>query len=239
MADYSLMSGFYDVIMTSGYYDYGAIAVALAPHLAATGTRPPTVIELGCGTGLVLEHLLEHCPQVQATGLDFTPAMLTQAAERLAGRDVRLVHGDVRHLALDTRFDVAFSYGGVWYFVPDGDGYALISHLRDEAGNRAGLGRVADHLPAGGRLLLGVQAPHHGYERAVGDDLVYEQSIQPIECGFRKWYGLRSATERLMDQTIDYRVYPPAEATELLADAGFDLVAEPDRTALFIELVRR
>ena len=52
MGDYTNMAGYYDVIMTSGYYDYAKIVDSLVAHHPQRN-----VLEIGCGTGLILEEL--------------------------------------------------------------------------------------------------------------------------------------------------------------------------------------
>jgi 2-polyprenyl-3-methyl-5-hydroxy-6-metoxy-1,4-benzoquinol methylase len=52
MGDYSNMANYYDVIMTSGYYDYEKIVNNLVTHEPLHH-----VLEIGCGTGLILEEL--------------------------------------------------------------------------------------------------------------------------------------------------------------------------------------
>src|SRR5690349_14449450 len=176
------MSGYYDVIMTSGYYDYEAIA----EHLARSGPAA-AVLEIGAGTGLILEALAARRPDLDLAGVDLTQAMLDIAAGRLArhGR-VALHRQNVVELALGKVYDLAFSYGGVWYFVPgdDGAGFSMVSHIRDDEGNRRGLESLAAHLGPGGGLLLGVQSPHRDYARQVSNGMEYRQRIEPIEQGF-------------------------------------------------------
>src|SRR5512140_3597837 len=96
VGDYTRMSASYDLIMTSGYYDYDAIVAALAP---ATGFR--SALELGAGTGLVLERLAARRPDLVLAGVDLTQAMLDIAAGRLAGfTQVTLHRQDVVTLSL-------------------------------------------------------------------------------------------------------------------------------------------
>ena len=69
--DYTNMSAYYDVIMTSGYYDYPGIVDSLLSH------RPiQNVIEIGCGTGLILEEIAKREPSMRLKGIDLTQAML-------------------------------------------------------------------------------------------------------------------------------------------------------------------
>lgn len=63
------------------------------------------LLEVGCGTGLILERLVPHCRS--ATGVDLSPGMLTLARER--GLDVQ--EGSATNLPFDDeQFDVVCSY---------------------------------------------------------------------------------------------------------------------------------
>lgn len=64
------MSAYYDAIMTNGYYDYQAIVNELM-HYSFSGNS----LEVGCGTGLILEELAQRCSTGKIVGID--------AAERL------------------------------------------------------------------------------------------------------------------------------------------------------------
>ncbi len=54
MGDYTNMSDYYDVIMTSGYYDYEKIVENILIDRSVK-----SMLELGCGTGLILEELAQ------------------------------------------------------------------------------------------------------------------------------------------------------------------------------------
>ena len=218
MGDYTNMSGYYDLIMTSGYYDYDKIVDSLVQHLPFTH-----VLEIGCGTGLILETLAKRQPNVSLTGVDLTQAMLTIAQQRLQTfSQVSLQHQNVTELHLDQAYDLAFSYGGVWYFVIDGDKEPLlVSHIAQEEPNRQGLSKVAQHVKTGGQLLLGVQGPHHDYASPISNGMMYSQKIEPGENGFTKHYYLADGDKTLMAQTIQYRTYGFAQALELLEGFGF------------------
>lgn len=56
-----------------------------------------SVLDIGCGTGRLLERLMTRHPEVSLTGLDIAPNMLQQAGERL-GSSVRLIQGDAEQL---------------------------------------------------------------------------------------------------------------------------------------------
>ena len=235
MGDYTNMSGYYDLIMTSGYYDYQKIV----NELIASGNYHD-VLEIGCGTGLILEELASRKKDIAITGFDLTEAMLAIASKRLNKfSNVQLSHQNVTGLALDKQYDLAFSYGGVWYFVMDGVNEPfLVSHIYDAQANLDGLARVSQHIQSDGHLMLGVQGPHKDYKSPITNGYVYSQTIQEIEHGFSKHYYLHDNDEKLMEQCIDYRTYTFAQALELLASYGFTY--QPGSVALpqFLSFVK-
>jgi hypothetical protein len=150
---------------------------------------------------------------------------------------------DVTELDLEGgRYDLASSYGGVWYFVPDGDSHAMISHIRDDGLNLRGLRRVADHLRPAGRFLLGIQGAHSAYSRTLSTGAIYEQQLAPLKGGFRKRYLLTrpgSPGQPVVDQVTDYRVYPWEQAVGMLAQCGLTLLPpEQHHGPLFLEFTR-
>lgn len=243
--DYTDMADHYDLIMTSGYYDYEAIVDHLARFDAAG-----SVLEVGVGTGLVLERLATRRPGLEMAGIDLTEAMLVIAAGRLGSRPgVTLHRQNVVTLSLERSYDLAFSYGGVWYFVPaeGGAGYSMVSHIRDPEENRQGFERLAAHVPTGGVVLLGVQAGHVDYTRPVANGMCYSQRIAPLPGGFRKHYALADGTRTVMEQTTDYRTFSFDDALELLDKCGLeyrdrDGARDDDHAAgapLFLEFGKR
>ncbi len=93
-----------------------------------------TVLELGCGTGLLTHRLLDWGCQV--TGVDNSAEMLAHVSDR-----VRRVQADIQSLALRERFDVVL--------LPSG----LINH-GDPAVRRTFLAAARRHVAPGGRLIL-------------------------------------------------------------------------------------
>ena len=232
MGDYTNMAGYYDVIMTSGYYDYAKIVDSLVAH------RPQrNVLEIGCGTGLILEELAKRQPLLPITGIDLTAPMLSIAQKRLAPfATVSLSQQNITELSLDAQHELAFSYGGVWYFVIDGDKEPfLVSHIADEKANHLGFEHLAKHMVVGGTLLLGIQGPHHDYETVISNGMRYSQKIHPTEIGFTKHYYLHEGDQKRMDQTVHYRTYTFAQAQALMGAYGFDFVAERDAHQLFLQ----
>jgi len=231
MGDYTNMSAYYDLIMTSGYYDYQKIVENITRDNSFG-----SVLEIGCGTGLILEELGQRQPTTEIMGVDLTEAMLSIASDRLQQfPNISLSLENVTDFDLKKRYDLAFSYGGVWYFVVDGDKEPfLVSHLYQAEDNHQGLARVGSHVNTGGRLLLGIQGPHYDYEKTVSNGMVYSQKIEPADHGFIKHYYLAEDAHVVMSQTIHYRTYTWSEALALLSAHGFEHDADAEKSSHFI-----
>jgi len=235
MGDYTNMSAYYDTIMTSGYYDYAGIVDSLTAHQPFSN-----ILEIGCGTGLILEEIARRHPAARLTGIDLTGAMLEIAEKRLQPfQNVALSLQNVIHFDLGRVFELAFSYGGVWYFVIDGDDEPfMVSHLPALTDNQQGIERVANHLTTGGKLLLGTQGPHHNYERVISNGMTYSQTIAPNAHGFTKNYYLADGAQTVMAQTLQYRTYTFTEACRLLAACGLQYIAEESTPKRFLAFVK-
>jgi SAM-dependent methyltransferase len=218
------MSAYYDVIMTSGYYDYSKIVDNLVDQ-----SPPQHVLEIGCGTGLIIEELAKRQPETQITGIDLTPEMIDIAQKRLQPFDnVCLSQQNICELTLQAQHDLVFSYGGVWYFVMDGKNEPfMVSHIPDDEANVKGLEMLSPCISSGGRLLLGIQGPHQNYAKPISNGMIYSQEIEPLMDGFIKHYYLDDGRERVMSQTIRYKTYSWAQACEMLAKVGLTPILQP------------
>jgi hypothetical protein len=186
---------------------------------------------------LILEELAKRQPQLPITGIDLTAPMLSIAQKRLAEfSTVSLSQQNITELALDDQHDLAFSYGGVWYFVIDGDKEPfLVSHIADAHANYLGFEHLAKHMAPGGTLLLGIQGPHHDYETVISNGMTYSQKIDPTDIGFTKHYYLQDGDHTVMDQTVHYRTYTFDQAQALMGAYGFVYVPEHDGNPLFLQ----
>lgn len=121
---------------------YAGIAAALAP-------RGGAALELGCGSGRVLELLRRQGMSV--TGLDSEPAMLARAGERLSrhGDRARLLPGDMRDFDLGRRFDLIVVAVNTFM------------HLEDHAAQLSCLRAIQRHLAADGTAILDLANPFH------------------------------------------------------------------------------
>jgi SAM-dependent methyltransferase len=104
--------------------------------------RLTRVLEVGCGTGVVLAELERLFPAGEITGMDLFEEALAFARRRFKGT---LVQGDVCTHAFHTRFDVVCACDVIEHLDDDG---AVLAHLRNV-------------LREGGYLLITVPA-HQG-----------------------------------------------------------------------------
>jgi SAM-dependent methyltransferase len=173
---YTDFSLFYDDIMLGGYYDY----VEQAATLQKLISKDEKILELGVGTGLLVEKLVA-C-DYDVTGIDHTPAMLEIAKTRL-GDAVPLHDVDVRTMKLGQKFDCAVSNGGVWYCVFDEEQgtYRFCGHLIRSDDISSSLKSVSDHLNTRSKLILSIQPTHKSYSVQLADGSEYRQIISKIE----------------------------------------------------------
>ena len=173
------------------------------------------VLDLGCGKAEILLRIVERFPDVRATGLDNSPAILAearrQAESRVPEAKVVLLEQDVREYAPDPgSFDLVVSTGGVAF----------------RGGVGGTLAVLAGFVASGGKLLFGEgywrEEPSAEYLVALGaarEELKdYEGTIQAaVEVGLDLKRAVTSSIE-------DWDAYEDAWARngERYADAHED-----------------
>jgi len=96
-----------------------------------TGLAPARVLDVGVGSGLVAERVLERLPEVALVGVDFSAVMLAKAWTRLAPNEdrVQLIEADVSNPEVigvpGGTFDAAFSVQTLHNVGHDGQRRAL------------------------------------------------------------------------------------------------------------------
>ena len=217
MNEYTDITEYYDALMTSGYYDYDAIALSLISVLE----NRKKILELGVGTGLIAQKLLQFVPDCQFTGIDFTGSMLALARKRLPPQ-TQLLEQDVTHMEMPDRFEAAFGNGGVWGFVSVGDEYSLVSHLTDTQENIKGLRCVNKHLEEKALFIMSVQPSHKNFERELPKQITYSQEISENEDFIEKDYIFKKEGRVVAHHRNRFRLFRGDSIKELMLEGGFE-----------------
>ncbi len=152
MSEYELIAPYYDL----EHADYQDDVDLYLNYAAASGSP---VLEIGCGTGRLLEPLARR--GLKIVGVDTSPAMLARARARLDEQGllkrVELVEGDARTLRLNQRFRLAFV------------ALSSFAHFTTRTAQRAVLATLHYHLLPGGTLILDLpNADVRRYQQAEG-----------------------------------------------------------------------
>lgn len=222
MESYTVLSQYYDQLTTDVPYlrwaDY--IEKQFARH-----KRPiRTVVELGCGTGTLAAILAGRGYQV--TAVDLSPDMLSVAAEKCEGLDVRLVCQDMSRLVVPEPVDAVICC------------LDSLNYVTRPASVQRTFRQVYSALKPGGLFLFDVKTPC-ALEGADGQ--VYIDENDEVYCVWRGEYDKR---RRICGYGIDlfilqddgswYRdgeyheeyAYTMAELSDWLISAGFHSVKQ-------------
>ena len=90
------------------------------------------ILDLACGTGLVLKHLHRRCPDAALVGVDFTPEYIELAKQRFEGKQVDLsfINSNAETMELDGTFDAIVSCYIPKYVDPDALLERVSKHVR-------------------------------------------------------------------------------------------------------------
>ena len=76
-------------------------------YLSGLKRSPNTIVEAGCGTGFLTQHLCQHFPDVALLAVDIAPSMVNLCRHRLAHYpQLQCQIADAEHLQLDEKTDV-------------------------------------------------------------------------------------------------------------------------------------
>ena len=174
---YKGMSHFYNTFVQKNR-DYKAIATEL---LEIFGDRKD-ILDVGIGTGLLVEQILRLRPELQISGVDTSASLLAQARECL-GTGVDLHCQDVVDLHLNKMFDIAYSRGGAWAFVNDGESILLASHILELEAIQQSFQRVAAHLRDGGLLIIISSNANHSKSENLDEEISLQRTVS------KDWIG--------------------------------------------------
>lgn len=150
----------YDLIYQGRGKDYAAEAAALAEMIKTRRPEAASLLDVGCGTGLHLQHFAELFGH--AEGVELSEDMLTVAKERLP--QVPLHVGDMRDFDLDRTFDAVTCL------------FAAMGHMRTTAELDTATARLVAHLVPGGVVIIEPWwFPENFIPGYIGGDTVREQ----------------------------------------------------------------
>lgn len=214
---YAGLANHYDLLMTSGYYDYDRYATAIV----GLSENRRDLLELGVGTGLVCEKILDRTRDRRITGIDASESMLEHARHRLGDR-VHLQEQDILSLSLNRPFDIAYSVGGIWAFTKNNDDVRMNSFLPTDQENLRALENVRHCLRPGGLLLIAGQRPHVDFRQRLSNGMTYKQQVHHEKDGLlAKDYWITDGETTVAHQRSRFRAFHDHEAERLLTRAGF------------------
>lgn len=140
---FDLMADQYDELFVTHMHAYDQTHEMILTMLPFTQPDEPRILELGTGTGNLMQKLLDRFPHSTAVGYDLSGEMLARARAKLApyGKRVQLHQGDISQQSFPGPFDAVISAIAV-HHVPPPDKPALFH-------------RLYEALRPGGVLVLG------------------------------------------------------------------------------------
>lgn len=140
MADYDLLARFYDRLMS----DSSLRSKQVMRCIERYGPAASSLLELGCGTGAVLNGL---SAVGSLAGMDISPDMLDIARARLPG--VQFIQGDISSFDLGRKFDVIVCT------------YDVLNHLAEFDHWISCFACTGKHLTEGGLFIFDINTLGH------------------------------------------------------------------------------
>lgn len=199
---------------------------------------PGRVIDLGCGSGLSTEVLLERYPNASHVGIDTSPAMLAAAAKRLP--NVQFLLGDAATFAPTEPASLLFA-NAVFQWVPDHR--SLLPHLMRQLEPGGALAyQMPDNLDEPSHALMRAVAAAPRFRERLADAagartaLLGEAETHDLLCG--------SAREIIQWSTRYIHVMAGPEAiVEMVSSTGLKPFLDPlgadDRAAFLADYTAR
>lgn len=231
---YQKIAGYYDALMESGYYDHAKLAQTVH-SVIGSGKK---VLEIGVGTGKMVEELAAIDPSSDFCGVDFSGAMIEIANRRLSNR-FPMVECDISTMELDQTFDVVLSCGGAWIVQKSDEGLCLGTHLFSPDKDRLGFEKVSKHLETGGRLVLSVHPPHTDRQLEMDNGMVYSQKVGDYQGGtdhfyLEKTYSFLQGDETLAEETMTLGFYKENIFQPMFTGAGFKPLGLTETEEFFV-----
>lgn len=224
------ITGIYDDLVTSGYYDYPNVVKTLTKILE----NRKTVLELGIGTGNIAIPLTEAGFKVD--GIDPSPHMLKVLGNKLKKNtqlQIKTYIQGAEELSVKDKYDLLFSFGSPFWVVVIGNKNYFDSYLDDKEEYEKTLEKAHKTLNKNGLLLLNMQ--HHGesYKMRLKNGVDYHFVIEVKD----KNHILKTHYFEKDGNPLFNKAYPmfrlsESEALEMFKSKGFENEG-PDETKTF------
>lgn len=162
---------FYDLYYSEK--DYPAEVDFVLKLASRAGIKPRTLLDMGCGTGRHIEEFAKL--GIKCDGFDLSPEMLTQARQRLAGKDVMLIEGDLTSFDNGKKYDLVIAM------------FAVMGYLTENGQLFAGLRTALKHLNPEGIFVFDgwfgpsvlINQPEERRHQYANEDNIIERNAVP------------------------------------------------------------
>ncbi len=177
-----------------------------------------SVLDLCCGNGRHMVHLLQHTPHV--TGLDYSPDLLGFARVQL-GETARLLRGDMRAIPFEGVFDAVANF------------FTSFGYFQDYSENLSVAQGIARALKPKGRFFVDYLNPDYvrshldpETHRKAGDLDIHERRwVDESTKRVNKVTEVSRAGQPVSNSSESVRLYSPVELDALLDEAGLTVEA--------------
>lgn len=177
-----------------------------------------SVLDLCCGNGRHMVHLLKHTPHV--VGLDFSTDLLKFARNQL-GKSGQLLRADMRAIPFEATFDAVANF------------FTSFGYFRDESENFAVARGIARALKPGGRFFVDYLNPAYvrlnldpeSLRETGGFEIHDRRWIDPVANRVNKMTEVRRDGIVVNQSSESVRLYDRSELLDLLDRAGLKMDA--------------
>lgn len=223
---YAELAHIYDAVMDHVHYDtWERYIISLFERY---GQTIETVLELACGTGSLLQHLIRDGYRV--VGTDISPSMLAIARHKLrsSGYAPKLVAADMAAIPFCCTFDAVICL------------YDSLNYLCDTARIAGVLSETARVLTPGGLFIFDVCTvrnsqlffSHHEMSETVGDITYHRTSRYHSSDQIQENEFMIESNGTQIRELHRQRIYRLDTLKELIANAPYEIIGLFDDTSL-------